>query len=299
MLEREWTEKEPVMSEWTHQNETKKEPLNADQPPKLSMKLLYGMIQELKQYSERLSARLDEFEVYLIQVQAARAQLEANAASTIAKTKLSETIVQSSQDAKAAAAPNAASDQEQLAAASEGNSSSQVTAESVDAVDAVDAVAVERAYPQPDSSSVEPTASFAADEPVERQEVASPVPIIPAVIEAAPGTEVQPSGSIKPISHETGSADLMTLAMEVMGLMDDEDDDEDGLDPGEGVNPFNPDRYVSSSLANAAADARPERFANTSSLGSDLSSPFFTPRSQRHQGKKKFLNLFGFRTRIS
>lgn|GEM_PF-1149582 len=353
-MEREWTEKEPVVSESPYGKEAKKDQDNAEQPPKLTMKLLYGMIQELQQYSERIAARIEEFEVYLIQVQAARAQLEASAASTIARTKAAEAAMRERPDAQndavtmreemtesafvmedadetgievaaggtlassetlvsaerlAAAALNAAlSEQVQAIAASlVGGGSAPVTVAAADDGGA-DTEAEPAAETVVSASSIDgmtdgPSAPF-IDRIADDLSASASLNMDGIGIELADADEVPVY--MRPAGRENGSDDLMTLAMEVLGFpygAQDEGIDEDDLDPGEGVNPFDPDGFALGSadaydFATAGASSEPR--AQTSSPGSGLTSPFFMPRSQRHQGaKKKFLNLFGFRTRIS
>ncbi len=331
-MEREGTEKEPVVSEWPYEKDMKKDQMIAEQPPKLSLKLLHGMIQELQQYNERIAARLDEFEIYLIQVQAARAQLEASAASTIAKAKAVAVMHEQSvaRDANAEATEEAA---ERMArpntvdadareaghtmadamVSADHSATSADTVMAPDLEDAMDEAMDERPVPAPafsadsvDTADVAPEMSNAADRSA-AVDIIEAVPGDWAIIAAEQLNTVQMGVAMKPANRESGSNDLMTLAMEVLGFTSDaydEDSSEDGIDPGEGVNPFDPDSFAggSSAYAYAAADASPElrAQAQTSSPSSNLSSPFFMPRSQRHQaGKKKFLSLFGFRTRIS
>ncbi|MBD3920178.1 hypothetical protein H8B09_15540 [Paenibacillus sp. PR3] len=325
-MERVWTEKEPLVPEWYDHKDDKRD--QADGMPKLTMKLLYGMIQELKQCSDRLSARLDDFEHYMIEVQATRAQLEADAARTIARTKVAASLHDRSAFAEAAmTAPGQAAvavaspmhmhnpadtsdipddestetftamEDEPLTTAVEPE-----TEESVSLIDMSDAASIEAAIDDL-AASIDAVEVISHNSDIEElaaatitneQEEAVAIDTID-VIDLIPL-------HAKPSKLESQPSYLMSLAQEVLGFTNP-DDAEEGLDPGEGANPFDPDSFAAHSMDTAeaqAASASSLPAAVQHSTSSAMTSPFFTPRSQRHPSSKKtFLSLFGFRTRIS
>ncbi|MWC29061.1 hypothetical protein [Paenibacillus sp. MMS18-CY102] len=342
MVEHVRTEKEPGVPEWTSREEDKRE--HADLPPKLTMKLLYGMIQEVQQHNERIAARLDEFEHYLLEVQAARAQLEASAAKTIAKAKalaaLSEAAA--SADATLAHAQLSAVNDEatnalrqlgpvsddatpamaQLGAVSgEANPAmaqlGAVNDETTPAPAQLGAVSGEAnpAMVQLGAVNDETTPASAQLGAVSDEANPAMAQLGPASDEAAIALGLVPLGANSAdampsavILHGKAGArasqpeSLMSLAMEVLGFPNDDhsyDSSEDGLDPGEGANPFDTESFLVIEAA-ATSEAAPRAFAQDNANAATKSMPFFTPRSQRHPApKKSFLNLLGFRTRIS
>ncbi|PWW07489.1 hypothetical protein DFQ01_102386 [Paenibacillus cellulosilyticus] len=343
-MERAWTEKEPLVPEWYDHKEDKKE--QADGMPKLSMKLLYGMIQELKQSSEQLSARLDDFEHYMIEVQAARAQLEADAARTIARAKALAAYHERVAFAEAAAAvPGMAAAPPTSAVPSSDFEDEETTvmelAEAV--VEHPTAAAEEKVVEHPTAAAEEKvvvTANMTAvtanvpHAEVEVESVGSMIEPEPSAALSAEehaallntvteifnhsSTAVEPIADnnsqaaeerivieaiplhAKPGKLESQPSYLMSLAQEVLGFTSSDEDVEDGLDPGEGANPFDPDSFAAHSMEIAEAQAAPAAALPAQHSAAAMSSPFFTPRSQRHQSSKKtFLSLFGFRTRIS
>ncbi|GMK39838.1 hypothetical protein PCCS19_28930 [Paenibacillus sp. CCS19] len=325
-MERVWTEKEPLVPEWYDHKEEKKE--QADGTPKLSMKLLYGMIQELKQCSERLNARLDEFEHYMIEVQATRAQLEADAARTIARAKAAAARHDRVAFADAALSAHAHEHGQAFNVEIPPMSASPDTADAP-SYELAETVADMASTPVPEEAISQMDEEVpAADEPA----VAAAIAIVnddiaptasaeivsfdsAEVEEPAMHSQAQTDNDVlvfdidaiplhaKPSKLESQPSYLMSLAQEVMGFTSSETEAEDGLDPGEGANPFDPDSFAAVSLASAEAEAAPAAAlpaAVQPSTSAAMSSPFFTPRSQRHPSSKKtFLSLFGFRTRIS
>lgn len=331
-MERVWTEKEPLVPEWYDHKDDKKD--QADGMPKLSMKLLYGMIQELKQCSDRLSARLDEFEHYMIEVQASRAQLEADAARTIARAKAVASLHDRSVFAEVAITASRQTDPTFASPMhlhkQQADASDNPTHESVETMTAVaneplmavaaepehemndeifplvamsDALAIEAVIDELTATdtvdtveAISHTSTF--EEPAvvnitNAQDEAVHIDIIDAV-------DLIPLHT-KPSKLESQPSYLMSLAQEVLGFTS-ADDAEDGLDPGEGANPFDPDSFAAHSMDTAEAQAAPASSLPVTQhvAPSGVTSPFFTPRSQRHQTTKKtFLSLFGFRTRIS
>jgi hypothetical protein len=282
-MERVWTEKEPLVPEWSDHKEDKKE--QTDGMPKLSLKLLYGMIQELKQSSEQLNARLDEFEHYMIEVQAARAQLEADAARTIARAKALAALHDRAALAEAAAAVQRSP--VDLAAAAVHSSKE----------DCADIAAIEAVEPPAEEHSdlMNTVAAIINHSPTVVE------PIVDNSSQAAEETQAIEAIPLhaKPGKPESQPAYLMTLAQEVLGITSDEDGD-DGLDREEGANPFDPDSFAAHSVEAAEAQAVPTAALPAQHSAAAMTSPFFMPRSQRHQSSKKtFLSLFGFRTRIS
>lgn len=324
VMERVWTEKEPLVPEWYDHKEDKKD--QADGMPKLSMKLLYGMIQELKQCSERLNARLDDFEHYMIEVQATRAQLEADAARTLAR-------------AKAVAARHDSITFPEMASAIHGHGQAvDADAETppmheaphnttVHVDQSIKTGAAEEHPPALEANLMLDQDAACADESA----VAAAIAIADETIAAVDSTEIVSLHSseveeltelslmqtddatsainidaiplhTKPSKLESQPGYLMSLAQEVMGFTSPESDAEDGIDPGEGANPFDPDSFAVHHLETAEAQAAPAAAlpAASHNTAAAMTSPFFAPRSQRHQtSKKTFLSLFGFRTRIS
>lgn len=329
-MERAWTEKEPLVPEWSDYKEDKKE--QADGMPKLSLKLLYGMIQELKQTSDRLNARLDDFEHYMIEVQAARAQLEADAARTIARAKALAAFHERAAFAEASAAATgvAIPTVSSVSTASTGQSSESedaalnVMMESVEQADEHTSAtfeAVEEESVAADTLAVitsaldtasESTVILIDSEPVAAANLAEEHIAAIHEDESVSVTTVDELLNVdnsvmidaipmlmKPGKLESQPGYLMSLAQEVMGFSSPEAEAEDGLDPGEGANPFDPDSFAALETAEAQAASAAALPASHGSAAT-LTSPFFTPRSQRHPSSKKtILSLFGFRTRIS
>jgi len=325
-MERVWTEKEPLVPEWYDHKDEKKD--QGDGMPKLTMKLLYGMILELQQRSDRLSARLDEFEHYMIEVQATRAQLEADAARTIARAKAAASLQDRSAFADAAmTAPGqaaaAAASPMQLHKPVDTNYNADeeliktITAIENEPLTAAAKPEMNEADPlvdTPNTAAIDASIDASIDVSIDAAEVVSHNANSetlfdmnrtndqeePAASDAIDVVDLIPLHT-KPSKLESQPSYLMSLAQEVLGFTTP-DEAEEGLDPGEGANPFDPDNFAAHSIDTAEGQAAPASSLPVVQHGSPsgVSSPFFTPRSQRHQASKKtFLSLFGFRTRIS
>ncbi|EFM11689.1 hypothetical protein PaecuDRAFT_1295 [Paenibacillus curdlanolyticus YK9] len=360
MVEHAGTEKEPGVPEWTSRDEEKRE--HADQPPKLTMKLLYGMIQEVQQYNERIATRLDEFEHYLLEVQAARAQLEASAARTIAKAKAIAALSEAAASADAAIVDAAIAQQQAIGAVGADSAAAlqPISAEGVDtaiaqqqaiSADDVDATIVQQQAISSDStnstadlqpinadnansataqqfvSSGSADSATAQHQPISSDGMDSTTALMMISVDSkdpAMASSLQSTSSESAITENIAPNEedlqaqvilhgkagarraqpesLMSLAMEVLGFPNDDhgyDSSEDGLDPGEGTNPFDNDSFLTLEAA-AASETQPRSHTPEHTNAAALSMPFYTPRSQRHPApKKSFLNLLGFRTRIS